>query len=206
VRENPAYSATDAGVVRRLIEENPWATIVSQGPRGLIASHYPVLVDEEREQLTVLTHLGRPDEELHGFGSGEVLLIVAGPHGYISPSWYAAGATRVPTWNFAVAHCYGTPEILDAEENLRVLGRLVERFERRVEEPRLLDPEIGARIALGTVGLRLPVERFVCKVKMSQKEDRPSQERVLEQLRGDGPYASPALAAEMARALGGAAG
>jgi transcriptional regulator len=55
---------------------------------------------------------------------------VQGRHGYISPSWYAPGATRAPTWNFAVAHRYGVPQLLGQEETLSVLTRLVEHFER----------------------------------------------------------------------------
>ena len=40
------------------------------------------------------------NERLHGFGGGaEVLVIVAGPHGYVSPSWYGPMGTRAPTWN-----------------------------------------------------------------------------------------------------------
>ncbi len=202
MRHNPSYDVRDERVVRRLIEENPWATIVSQGEQGPVASHYPVLVEQGQEKLTVVTHVGRPDEELHRFGEGEVLLIIAGPQGYISPSWYAPGATPVPTWNFAVAHCYGVPVILDAEENLSVLTRLVDHFERHVEEPLALEQELGARIARGTVGLRLAIDRFTCKVKMNQEEDPVSRAQVLEALRGDGPYANPSLAAEMARALG----
>jgi transcriptional regulator len=132
-----------------------------------------------------------------------VLLIVAGPHGYISPSWYVEGATPAPTWNFSVAHCYGVPEVLDAERNLAVLTRLVAHFEQHVEQPLYLDQEIGARIARGTVGIRLPITRFVCKVKMSADKDPVSQRQVLEQLRGDGPYASAALADDMERALHG---
>jgi predicted FMN-binding regulatory protein PaiB len=34
------------------------------------------------------------------FGDREILVIVQGHHGYISPSWYAVGETRAPTWNF----------------------------------------------------------------------------------------------------------
>ena len=206
MRHNPAYAVDDESVVRRLIEENPWATIVSQGREGPVASHYPVLLEDEHEALTVVTHVGRPDEQLHRFGDGEILLIIAGPQGYISPSWYAPGATPVPTWNFAVAHCYGVPVILEADENLRVLTRLVDHFERRIERPLALDQEIGARIAQGTVGLRLEIERFICKVKMNQEEDPVSREQVLKALEGDGPYANPALAAEMARALGASSG
>jgi transcriptional regulator len=201
MRENPKYAVTDADVVRALIAENPWATIVSHGEDGLVASHYPVLLDEHSEELAVLSHVGRPDERLHGFGDREMLLIVSGPHGYISPSWYSDAATRVPTWNFSVAHCYGIPQILDPAENLRVLTDLVERFERHVEQPVALEQELGARLATGTVGIRLPLTRFECKLKMSQDKDRQSQRQVLEALRGGGAYANPELAEAMQRAL-----
>ena len=203
MRHSPHHAVDDPAVVRRMIRENPWATLVSQAD-GLVASHYPILLDEDSDELAIFTHVGRPDDEVHGFGSGrEVLLIVAGPHGYVSPSWYVKGATPAPTWNFSVAHCYGVPQFLDAEENLRVLTRLVAHFERRVEDPVWLDQQIGARIARGTVGIRLPITRFVCKVKMSGDKDPVSQRQVLEHLRGDGPYASPALADDMERALRG---
>jgi transcriptional regulator len=201
MRHNPKHAVTDETVVRRLIEENPWATIVSPGDDGLVASHYPMLLDDEADDLTVVTHVGRPDERIHGLGSAEVLLIFAGPHGYVSPSWYAPGAVRAPTWNFSVAHCHGTPEILELEENIGVLTRLVARFEQRVEEPLYLERETAAKLAPGTVGLRIPIDRFVCKVKMSQDKDPRTRAQVLEQLSGEGPYSHPELAEEMKRAL-----
>ena len=93
------------------------------------------------------------------------------------------------------------PQVLEADDNLRVLTRLVAHFEQHVEDPLWLDQEIGARIARGTVGIRLPITRFICKIKMSQDKDPVSQRQVLAQLRGDGPYASAALADDMERAL-----
>jgi transcriptional regulator len=200
MRHNPKHADTDPATVRRLIAANPWATIVSQSSAGLVASHYPVLLDEDTDDLAVYTHVGRPDEQVHGFGTREVMLIVAGPHGYISPSWYSELGTPVPTWNFSVAHCYGTPQILAADANLRVLTRLVDHFEQHVDEPLRLDQEFGAKLARGTVGIRLPITRFVCKVKMSQDKDAQSQRQVLAALRRPGPYASAALADEMERA------
>jgi transcriptional regulator len=201
VRHSPMHAVTDAHVVRLLIAENPWATIVSQTEAGIVASHCPVLLDDCGDELAVVTHVGRPDDELHCFGPTEMLLIVAGPHGYVSPSWYAEHATPVPTWNFSVAHCYGIPQILDAEENLRVLTRLVEHFERHVDSPVALDRAIGARLAAGTVGIRLAITRFLCKLKMSQNRDPESQRQVLEALRSPGPYENPKLADAMQRAL-----
>jgi transcriptional regulator len=200
VRHNSAYASEDPALVRELIEENPWAVLVSEN-EGLVASHYPILLDEDAEELTLLTHLGRPDEELHGIGEGEMLVIVQGEHGYVSPSWYAPGATRAPTWNFSVAHLYGTPQVLSEEENLETLTRLVERFEQHVEEPMFLEREWATPFARGTVGIRLRVERFVCKRKLSQDKDPVSRRNVIERLREPGPYQHPALADEVEREL-----
>lgn len=201
MRHNPHHFVDDPDVVRRLIRENPWGLLVSHNGEQLVASHYPVLLDEESDELAVFTHVGRPDEELHGLGEHELLLIVQGVHGYISPSWYAPGATRAPTWNFTAAHCYGIPQILDEDTNLRTLARLVEHFERHVEKPLLLDLDWAAPVAQGTIGIRLPIVRFECKVKMSQDKDLQTQRQVIDALRGPGVYRNPALADEMERAL-----
>jgi transcriptional regulator len=199
MRHNPVHATTDPDAVRDLVRANPWATIVSSADDGLVASHYPVLLDEASEELALLTHVGRPDEKVHGFGDTEVLVIVQGLHGYVSPSWYGPDATRAPTWNFSVAHCHGVPEVLGAGKNLATLTRLVERFEREVEEPLYLDQEWGAQIAKGTVGLRIPVTRFTCKRKLSQDKDDVSRRQVIAKLREPGPYEHPALADEMER-------
>jgi transcriptional regulator len=199
MRHNPAHATSDPEAVRDLVRRNPWATIVSDSGGGLVASHYPFLLDENAEGLALLTHVGRPDEEVHGFGEREVLVIVQGLHGYVSPSWYGPEGTQAPTWNFSVSHIYGVPEVLGEEDNLATLTRLVERFEREVEEPLYLDQEWGRGIAKGTVGLRIPVSRFVCKRKLSQDKDEVSRRQAIAKLREPGPYHHPALADEMER-------
>lgn len=201
VRHNLHHATEDPEVVRRLIRENPWGTLVGSNNGAPVASHYPILLDEEAEGLAVLTHVGRPGEMIHGFGDREILLIIQGRNGYVSPSWYAPGTTRAPTWNFSAAHCYGVPQILDEEENLAVLARLVAHFERQVEEPMLLDLDWGRPVAQGTVGIRLPITRFVCKIKMSQDKDPVTQRQVMAALRAPGPFQNPKLADDMARAL-----
>ena len=59
MRHNPRHAVTDAAVVRRLIAENPWATIVSKNAGELVAS--PGLLDDSAaaDELTVVTHVGR---------------------------------------------------------------------------------------------------------------------------------------------------
>jgi transcriptional regulator len=203
VRHNPHHFSDDPEIVRQLIRENPWGILVSSNDGNLAASHYPIVLDEDADELAVFTHVGRPDERIHGFGEREIMLIVQGNHGYISPSWYAPGATPVPTWNFTAAHCYGVPEILEEQANLRTLARLVEHFERHVADPMLLDLESSAQLSKGTVGLRIPITRFQCKVKLSQDKDQVSQRQVIEALRAPGSYRHPRLADDMERALAG---
>lgn len=202
MRPNPLFASDDPEIVRGLVREHQWATLVTTTAAGLAASHYPVMLDEDDPGLILLTHLGRPDEEVLEIERGEVLVIVQGHHGYISPGWYSARERKVPTWNFTVAHLHGTPQVLDEAENLEVLTRLVEHFERHLEEPAYLEREYAAPIARGTVGLRIPIDRFEIKRKLSQNKDEETRRSIIAALRAEGPYQHPALAEEMERELG----
>ena len=198
MRNTPHYALDDPDEVRRLVRENPWATIVSNTSRGLVASHYPVILEGGTDQISIVSHVGRPDEQLHELGRHEVLVIIQGPHGYISPGWYAS-EDFVPTWNHVTAHLYGTPEILSDEENFRVLGELVDHFEASMPEPKSLgiDEDLARGIARGTVGIRLVVTRFDARLKLSQNKSSEVVDRIVEHLEHGDQYAHPALAREM---------
>ncbi|MFJ3384196.1 MULTISPECIES: FMN-binding negative transcriptional regulator [unclassified Curtobacterium] len=205
MRHTPHFLMTEVAEVQRLVRGNPWATIVSHTASGIVASHYPFLLESSApDEIVLVSHVGRPDELAHELGQHEVLVIVQGPHGYVSPAWYPA-SQFVPTWNHVTAHLWGTPEILSDEENFRVLGELVDHFEQVMPEPVSLDvdEETARRIAKGTVGIRIRVTRFDARAKLSQNKAPEVVDDVIAGLRGDGPYASPALADEMERVRGG---
>lgn len=204
MRQNPSFTLADVTEMRRVIDASPWATIMSAGPEGLVASHYAVLLDESRDDLTIVAHVGRPDDLIHGLGDRELLVVFQGPHGYISPGWYG-DVQAVPTWNYVAVHLSGVPEILSPEENIEVLDRLVDRFEGRTPEPRRMwerpnDESFVQRLAAGTVGFRLTPTRVVAKRKLSQNKPADTVETVIAELEGSGPYAQPDLAREMRRA------
>ncbi len=200
MRYTPGYVLTDPDEVKRLIRENPWATIVSHPATGLVASHYPVILEEDADGISIVSHVGRPDEQLHELGQHEIMVIIQGPHGYISPGWYAP-ADFVPTWNHVTAHLYGTPEILSDDENFRVLEQLVDHFEDPMPHPVHLsvDEEGARRIAKGTVGLRLRVQRFDARLKLSQNKTPEIADRIIDELQAGENYANPDLAREMRR-------
>ena len=196
MRHTPHFLMTDPHEVKRLIRGNPWATFVSATTSGLVASHYPVLLDEDGEEIVILSHFGRPDDELHELGQHEVLVIVQGPHDYVSSSWYEPGDV-VPTWNHVTAHLYGTPEILSEEANYAVLTRLTDHFESHYPGGRsLAEDEAGTRrMAKGTVGLRMEVTRFDARAKLNQNKKPRVAERIIEEY----DERKPSLAEEMRR-------
>jgi transcriptional regulator len=198
MRKNPDYALTEPDDVKALVRSAPWATMVSNTEAGLVVSHYPFLLEEDAEGITVVSHVGRPDERLHELGQHEMVVVFYGPSGYISPGWYDL-ATGVPTWDFVTVHAYGVPEILSDDENLRVLDRLVDHFEDPLPNPfrmrgTLENAAYAERIVHGTVGFRLRVTRFEGKNKMSQDKPPEVVDRIVAALRAPGPYSNAGLA------------
>lgn len=196
MRHTPRYLMTDPHEVKRLIRGNPWATFVSPASTGLVASHYPALLIEDEHEIVIASHFGRPDEQLHELGDHEILVIIQGPHDYVSPSLYAPG-DLVPTWNHVTAHLYGTPEILSEEENYAMLAQLTDHFEKGTPHGRSLsEDEAGTRrAAKGTVGLRMRVDRFDARAKLSQNKSPEVRDNVTARFE----QTNAALAAEMRR-------
>ena len=47
MRHTPTFVLSDVDEVRRLVRENPWATIVASTADGIVASHYPVVLEDD---------------------------------------------------------------------------------------------------------------------------------------------------------------
>jgi len=121
---------TDRAVILDFIEEFSFAMLVTaQG--GLHITNVPTLFDRSPEGWgKIWWHIAKANAQNQVFdGSTECTVVFHGPHGYISPNWYA-GKTSVPTWNFAVVHATGKPRRLDDDAAFaKSLERLVARNE-----------------------------------------------------------------------------
>lgn len=192
------YVSLDENEVKRLIRDNPWGTIVTHTATGLVASHYPMLLEEDADGISIVSHVGKPDDDKLELGHGEALVIIQGPHGYISPGWY--DKPSVPTWNHVTAHLYGVPEILSDDENWAVLERLVHHFEDRMPHPVLLEhhEEYGRKLMADTAGFRVRVTRFEARLKLSQNRPQVAA-RIIDELDHGDNYSHPELAGEMRR-------
>lgn len=193
-----AWTGSDDDILR-LVARHPWVTLVSATSTGLVVSPLPVLPAPDADGVEIVGHLARTDAETHEVGECQAVVVVQGPHGYVSAGWYACGP-YVPTWNYVTVHLHGRLTVLDAAATLDVLDRTVDHFESVRPTPfRMRDVQAYAeRLAPAVVGFRLTPDRVVAKAKLSQ--DKPAED-VAGVLRGlEDPtdvHHDPVLAAAM---------
>jgi transcriptional regulator len=198
----PAFTETRPDVLIAHIERHDFGMLVTQGSQGLIASQIPFLVEEREGRLVLLGHLARANPQLEDLdGAAEALAVFAGPHAYISPSWYQAGPS-VPTWNYATVHAYGRARrIEDAEWLRQLVRRLSDRQEAREAAQghmpwRMQDlPEPYVQSMLkGIVGVEIAVARLEGKFKLSQNRPAADRPRIVAALDARGDSESAAIA------------
>jgi transcriptional regulator len=178
------FREDDPATLYDLIRQHNFAALVTHHDGQLMASHLPFMVDAERGLL--LAHLARANPQWQDFAEGrEVLVIFQGPHAYITPSWYAAAPSNVPTWNYAVVHAYGTPRIVeDHAEMYAMLDQLVREHEAGFEHPwpmQASDDYVHRRIE-AVVGLAIHITRLEGKFKLSQNRSEADRAQVIEGL------------------------
>jgi len=201
----PEFAVRDPTAWRALVRDHGWASLVTAQPAGaLVVSHLPIIVDEKSEQFAILGHLARTDAAEHELGGHDVVLIVQGPHSYLSPSWYRDGP-HVPTWDFVVLHAFGRPTVLSPEETFRVLDATVDHLESGMPQPWRLSEvsEYARRIAAGTTGFRLDPVQVVGKAKLHQDVSRHEALRLAGFLETSGAGEAPGP--RLARAIRAAA-
>jgi transcriptional regulator len=202
-----AFASDDQAAIERLLDEHPFATLITAGAGEPQISHLPLLHQSgPAPHGSLIGHMARANPHWSHFGSGASLAIFHGPHAYVSPSWYAQPATQVPTWNYAVVHVHGRAEIVsDRAATLATLQRMVTRFEGGRAAPWRLQLE-GARLDAmvgAIVAFEIEIERIDAKFKLSQNKDEADRRRVASALRSEAYADATATAAWMDREAGG---
>lgn len=196
-----AFVETDLAQLDRLLQADPFITLVSTDADGApVASQLPVLYRRDGDDILVEGHWARANPQSRH--QGEVLLLVHGPHAYVSPAWYPdkEAEARVPTWNYASAQLRGSLERFEDEASLAdLVSRLSDRFEAQVGsdwrfEPRREDHRVQLR---GIVGFRFVPRQVDLKFKLSQNHPVANRESVIVQLQGQAREHSRNLAALM---------
>ena len=178
-----AFREDDLNTLHKLMREYSFATLITQHEGVPFATHLPFILDAQQGPNGILlAHMARANPQWHDFVSEqEVLVIFQGPHAYVSPSWYEVELS-VPTWNYAVVHAYGIPRLLeDNEELYKLLKILIETHEAQFENPWpfQLPDDYLQKMMRGIVGFEIEITRLEGKFKLSQNRTEAERENVI---------------------------
>ncbi len=205
----PAHFTEDrVEVLRALMREHPFATLVSTAGDGLVADHLPLQLSADGTRL--LGHVARANPLWRTAVGRDVLVIFQGPQAYVSPSWYPGKREHgkaVPTWNYVVVHAHGRLAAIDDPQGLRVLLEdLVDRHEGGFVDPwRIEDApaDYVANMIAAIVGIEIAVTKLEGKWKASQNQPATNRAGVVAGLRQQGTDQAMGMAALVAASLPG---
>ena len=205
------FRVDDSAELDALAARDPFATMVTVADGAPFATHLPVLYAREGERVTLRGHWARANPQWRGIETQEALVILHGPHAYVSPTWYADRQRRVPTWNYLAAHLAGRIELHAADpqdaagrDALRgIVVELASRFEADRDAAWSMSETgaVGEAMLAGIVGFTFTATRIEIKAKLHDHHPVENRLGVIEGLRAAGSEQERAVADAMTRRL-----
>jgi transcriptional regulator len=183
----PKYNRMeDIDAMAAFMRQHSFAILVSNKDKTPIATHLPFTVSRDGEEIRLLTHFAKANEQWSFLGDQESLVIFAGPHAYISPTHYDKHES-VPTWNYITVHAYGTAELIRVEDQperleamlVDMIGTYDPAYQAHWES---LSDRYRDGMKQGIVGVDISVTRLEGKAKISQNRNTEEQSRIAHSL------------------------
>lgn len=173
----------DRGLTIAFMKANPFAILISQSETGLVATHLPLLINDDGDKLQLRGHFAKANHHWSVIEEQDSLVIFHGPHAYISPSLYEVSES-VPTWNYASVHAYGKGRVLKESADVeQVLVDLTSRFDPTYYDRwRTLSREYRDTMVRRIVAFEIEATRVETKFKLSQNRTQTEQQNVIEAL------------------------
>ena len=170
------FKISDAEEINRFIEQHSFGILVSTHNHEPTATHLPF---HRAKKDLLQAHIARANPQWQQLDGQRVLLILPGPHDYVSPTWYESPG--VPTWNYQSVHIYARASCFTDTERLQELVlTLSNDYEASRSEP--WQGEFNRTMLKAIVGIDLQIEEIQCKYKLSQNRSEQDQRNVSNEL------------------------
>jgi transcriptional regulator len=193
------YKNENQEEIRHFIHHNGFALLINQVNGKPWATHIPLVLETNSVEKELLVgHLSIENPQATSLINGEeVLAVFSGPHAYISSSWY--DHENVPTWNYIAVHVYGTIRILNYEETVASLKKLVDKYEAKSENPVRIEDlsEKTMRQARGIIAFEMEITSIEATKKLSQNRDSKNYQNIISELEKTNDNQSISVANEM---------
>lgn len=190
------YAIEDPAESLAIARDHGFGALVVDGD----GSHVPFVVDEREDGHARLRfHLARGNGLIASIADGaRMLMIVSGPHSYISPDWYVSD-DQVPTWNYVAVHLRGQGRILDADELRTQVDDLSAANEARLAPKRpwtsaKMTPRRLEGMLRAIVGVEMVVDTIEGARKLGQNKTEADRAGVVDALRARGSTDERAVA------------
>lgn len=204
----PRFNAvTDPSTIVAMIRHVGFGHLTSVVDGSVVSTPIPFLVDD---QLTIVTaHLAKANSHRKQLDGAEVLLIVPGADGYVSPSWYPSkqvDGKAVPTWNYEVVHLRGRATVhTDPAWLHKMVSDLTDAHEAGVADDTSNAPwqvsdapsEFIRKQLNAIVGVEISITEVTAKRKLSQNKSADDQAGIVAGLHARDTPQSAALADAM---------
>ena len=178
------FKVSDVKEIWQFVQQNSFGTLVTTDQGKPIATHLPLQLVKEGENIYLTGHMAYGNPQWRTFEScDEVLAMFQGPHAYISSSWYKE--ENVPTWNYQAVHIYGKASVLSGEALHQDLAKLMQKYERHRVNPVVweqLSPELLERQLKGLVGFKIAVREIQAADKLSQNRTAEDYDHIVKKL------------------------
>ncbi|MGH8709088.1 MAG: FMN-binding negative transcriptional regulator [Burkholderiales bacterium] len=177
---SPPYNRVeDRRELLEFMRAHNFALLVTATAGVPLASHLPVTLADGAGGIVIHSHMAKPNPQWREFFDDEVLVVFSGPHAYVSPRWYEA-TERVPTWNYAAVHAYGTARVTTDKTVKHAAQRalVAELDPQWLPKFDALRPDYVASMLDGIVTFDIAVTRLETRWKLSQNRGRREQELI----------------------------
>lgn len=177
----------DRRFLHDFMDEFAFVDLVTVAP-SLRITHIPVWLDRDAGPYgTIHGHISRQNPQSATFdGKQNGVVVFHGPHGYISPTWYAKAGNVVPTWNFAAVHATGKLRPVSGQKELNdLLAKLIVKFERyegTAYDFSKIDDGYKYGMMGGIIGFELEIELLEGKFKLGQDRSADDRQSLLKKL------------------------
>jgi transcriptional regulator len=193
------YKNENKDNIQNFIHENGFAILINQTNGKLWATHIPLLLEKNSSNKDILAgHISKLNPQGESFkNNDEVLVVFSGSHSYISSSWY--DHENVPTWNYIAVHVYGKVKILNHNETVLHLKKMVDKYEANSENPVRVEnlSEKTMRESQGVIAFEIEITSIEAVKKLSQNRDAKNYKNIISELEKTNENQSIAIANEM---------
>ncbi len=181
------FEQSDLVQCKKLIDNYPFATLITHSESGLEANHIPFFLNQSEGKNVLQGHIAKANNLWKNLkDKSDVLVVFNGPNCYITPNHYPTKKEHgkaVPTWNYVTVHVRGIMSyITDKQWNLDMINNLTHQHEANQSDPWSTTDapdDYIQKMLSAIIGLKIDVLSIKGQWKVSQNQPERNKQGVI---------------------------